>query len=73
MPEPETAGHDTETLSDAEFRVRVCRQLDHIDTMVHELTQVLAEHQPLIDRAARWMNTGWRAWGQNGIARKDPR
>ncbi len=66
MPPPETTGHETETLSDAEFRERVCKQLDHIDHMLHELTQVLNEHQPLLDRAAKYLNTGWRAWGQNG-------
>lgn len=82
MPAPETPGKTDETLSDAELAGQLGadimarlelhqKQLDHIDTMVHELVQFVDEHRPLLARFTRWAaaGKGWRAW-QNGSSPK---
>jgi hypothetical protein len=47
----QTSSDNPETMSDAEFRARVIKQLDHLDTMVHEIAQVAAELAPHARRA----------------------
>jgi hypothetical protein len=38
------------------------KQLDHIDTMVHEITQFVDEHKPALNRALSFLEPGksWR-------------
>jgi hypothetical protein len=65
-----TANHDGETLSHDE---RVLKQLDHIDTMVHELQQAVATiladveaARPMLEKwqhsAIRKLATGQMPW-----------
>lgn len=43
-----TANHELATLSDRELLERVCRQLDHLDEVIHEVSRFHAELAPLI-------------------------
>jgi hypothetical protein len=71
MPPRETSGNRHETLSDAEWRDNVQKQLDHIDEMLHGLVQLVAEHRPAIDRALGFLEVGkgWQRW-RNGSSAK---
>ena len=46
-----TPNHDVQSLSDRELLERVFRHLEHLDGMVHETHQAVAELRPLIPRA----------------------
>ncbi len=59
MGAQQTPNDDTETLSDREILVRMCRQLDHIDTMIHEVdrrTGPLEQLTPHLDKALRFLD-----------------
>lgn len=54
MGTPQTANDDPETLSDEQKLIRICHQLDHLDTVVHEIdrrTRPLEQLTPHLDRA----------------------
>lgn len=54
----ETPNDDLLTLSDRELAERICRQLDHLDAMLHEVTQFLDEHKPALNRALGFLDAG---------------
>ena len=54
----ETPNDELETLSDRELSERICRQLDHLDVMLHEVTQFLDEHKPALNRALGFLDAG---------------
>lgn len=54
----ETPNDELETLSDRELAERICRQLDHLDCMLHEVTQFLDEHKPALNRALGFLDAG---------------
>ena len=54
----ETPNDEVETLSDRELQERICRQLDHLDCMLHEVTQFLDEHKPALNRALGFLDAG---------------
>ena len=59
---------DVNTLSEAEWRERVARQLDHIDSMVHDLHRTLTKYEPLLDTVSARIDPGkgWRTWRAKG-------
>ena len=48
-----TSNDELASLSDRELLERVCKQLDHLDGMIHEQSRMLAELQPLIPHIPR--------------------
>ena len=81
MAHGETRQDQPETLSDRDFLIMFAdktdrilalhgQQLDHIDTMLHELHQFVEEHRPALARAMGLMDLGkgWRSWRNGGKA-----
>jgi hypothetical protein len=48
-----TPNDELTTLSDRELLERVCRQLDHLDQMIHEQGQLIGELRPLLPHVPR--------------------
>lgn len=51
-----TPNDELNALSDRALLERVCKQLDHLDAMVHEQGQLVAELKPLLPHLPRALN-----------------
>ena len=51
-----TPNDELNALSDRALLERVCKQLDHLDQMVHEQGQLVAELKPLLPHLPRALN-----------------
>jgi hypothetical protein len=53
IPQAVTPNDDVTALSDRELLERVCRQLDHLDEMIHGQSQLIEELRPLLPHIPR--------------------
>ena len=63
----ETAGNETETLSDPLGRIElhleeIALKIDHLDEQLHGLVRLIDEHRPLLARAQALAGTRTAAW-----------